>query len=212
MVVHLLSQVGAGLLHLDQHHVSHRDIKPDNILISLQPLPRTLNSVAAIARCVIADFGTSVKLNSPGVQRRSLPAMSEIVLFACGNVSPTWTLWGNQAHLAPEVLNDFSSGKRKSQNDPSAVEVVLDYTKQSVFELGTLDFEIVLGDTPVHGYPNDSTDPVTQQVKYSPHDIAPLPRYPPAFRQLLLYSIHPDPSRRIPLPNFLEQLSRFRST
>ena len=48
----------------------------------------------------------------------------------------------------------------------------LDYSRQSVFELGVLGFEIVNGCHPVEGYPFSVTSRSTGRIEYGDDDIA----------------------------------------
>jgi len=52
------------------------------------------------------------------------------------------------------------------------VRVELDYSRQSVFELGVLAFEIVNGSHPVEGYPGSVTSRSTGRIEYGDDDIA----------------------------------------
>ena len=52
MVATIMSQVGSGLRHLDDHRVAHRDVKPDNILVETRRINETTNEIE-ITRCVM---------------------------------------------------------------------------------------------------------------------------------------------------------------
>ena len=157
MVATIISQVGSGLRHLDRHRLAHRDIKTDNILVETRLVDATTNEIE-ITRCVLIDFGTSCRLSDE---------MTSTVL-----VSNTGVIlgpqWGNPSHIAPELQSALASAQRARGRQ----EVELDYSRQSVFELGVLGFEIVNGSHPVSGYPFSVTSRSTGVVAYRDGDIA----------------------------------------
>ena len=156
MVATIISQVGTGLLHLDRHRLAHRDIKPDNILVETR-VNDTTNEID-ITRCVLIDFGTSCRLND---QMRSTTLVSDTGVILGAH-------WGNPPHIAPELHSALGSASRANRRQ----EVELDYSRQSVFELGVLGFEIVNGSHPVSGYPFSVTSRSTGVVAYRDGDIA----------------------------------------
>ena len=155
MVATIISQVGSGLRHLDRHRLAHRDIKPDNILVETR-INSSTNEIE-ITRCVLIDFGTSCRLSDD--MKSILNAGPGVIL------GPPW---GNQSHIAPELHSALGSAMRAR----SEVRVELDYSRQSVFELGVLAFEIVNGCHPVEGYPFSVTSRSTGRIEYGDDDIA----------------------------------------
>jgi len=141
-VATIMSQVGSGLRHLDDHRLAHRDVKPDNILVETRRVNETTNEIE-ITRCVLIDFGMSCRLND---QMRSTILVSDTGAV----LGPQW---GNAAHIAPELHSALGSAKKARMEH----KVELDYSRQSVFELGVLGFEIVIGSHPVSGYPSSVT-------------------------------------------------------
>ena len=156
MVATIISQVGSGLRHLDRHRLAHRDIKTDNIMVETR-VNETTNEIE-ITRCVLIDFGTSCRLNE---RMRSTNLVSDTGVV----LGPHW---GNAAHIAPELHSALGSAviARRRQ------EVELDYSRQSVFELGVLGFEIVNGCHPVEGYPFSVTTRSTGGLRYGDDAIA----------------------------------------
>lgn len=77
----LLAQVADGLDYAHRQGVIHRDIKPDNILIKVQPDP--VNEGQSVLRAMVTDFGLA-KLREGGVQ------------------TVTGTLMGTLAYMSPE--------------------------------------------------------------------------------------------------------------
>jgi len=156
MVATIIAQVGSGLRHLDDHRLAHRDIKTDNIMVETR-VNETTNEIE-ITRCVLIDFGTSCRLSDE---------MTSTVL-----VSNTGVIlgpqWGNPSHIAPELQSALASAQRARGRQ----EVELDYSRQSVFELGVLGFEIVNGCHPVADYPGSVTSRSTGRIQYGDDDIA----------------------------------------
>ena len=151
MVATIMSQVGSGLRHLDDHRVAHRDVKPDNILVETRRVNETTNEIE-ITRCVLIDFGMSCRLND---QMRDSILVSDTGVI----LGPEW---GNASHIAPELHSALGSAMKANRRQ----EVELDYSRQSVFELGVLGFEIVNGSHPVSGYPSSVTSRSTGVVEY----------------------------------------------
>jgi len=156
MVATIISQVGSGLRHLDRHRLAHRDVKPDNIMVETR-INSSTNEIE-ITRCVLIDFGTSCRLND---RMRDSISVSDTGRL----LSPAW---GNPSHIAPELHSALGSATRSHQRQ----EVELDYSRQSVFELGVLAFEIVNGCHPVEGYPFSVTSRSTGRIEYGDDDIA----------------------------------------
>ena len=156
MVATIISQVGSGLRHLDRHRLAHRDIKTDNIMVETR-VNETTNEIE-ITRCVLIDFGMSCRLND---QMRDSILVSDTGVI----LGPQW---GNASHIAPELHSALGSAMRANRRQ----EVELDYSRQSVFELGVLGFEIVNGSHPVSGYPFSVTSRSTGVVAYRDGDIA----------------------------------------
>ena len=156
MVATIISQVGSGLRHLDRHRLAHRDVKPDNIMVDTR-INSSTNEIE-ITRCVLIDFGTSCRLND---EMKDVVAVSERGRLLGAS-------WGNAEHIAPELHSAVGSATRARRE----VRVELDYSRQSVFELGVLAFEIVNGCHPVEGYPGSVTSRSTGMIEYGDDDIA----------------------------------------
>ena len=179
----IISQVGSALRHLERHRVAHRDIKLDNVLVELSSSSTTNDDGDGdgrrrggeeIKRCVVADFGTSCRLNE---NKRDTMVVSDT-----GRVlSP---MWGNAAHIAPELHSALGSAiisqqQRSSSSSSSSresrggrVEVEVDFSKQGSFELGVLGFEVLTGAGPIDEYPASCTDGREGKVEYADSRIA----------------------------------------
>jgi len=157
MVATIMSQVGSGLRHLDRHRLAHRDLKTDNIMVETRINDSSTTHEIEITRCVLIDFGTSCRLSDD---------MKAIVIAGPGIsvASP----WGNPSHIAPELHSALGSAMRGRKE----TRVELDYSRQSVFELGALGFEIVNGCHPVSEYPFSVTSRSTGRIEYGDDDIA----------------------------------------
>jgi len=107
-------------------------------------------------------------------------------------------MWGNQAHIAPELHSSLGSALASTRIARGRQEVELDYSRQSVFELGVLAFEIVNGDLPVSGYPFSVISQSTGTVEYCDADIARISpnRLSEEQASMLRRAVSCDPSRR----------------
>ena len=168
LVAMIVCHIASALMHLERNGVAHRDIKLDNILVELDPDHRVddPNSLL-IKRCVVSDFGTACTLG---------PDLKTLMSVAPGGgiLSP---MWGNPAHIAPE-LHSALGGAIISQRSSSAswrLDVEMDYSRQSVFELGVVAFEVILGVGPIEDYPRSSTNGMTGIVRYNDSEIAHIP-------------------------------------
>ena len=187
MVATIISQVGSALQHLDHHRLAHRDLKLDNILVETRVVDESTNEIE-ITRCVLIDFACSCRLSDD---------MKSIVVLDRGRVLSS-PMWGNQAHIAPELHSSLGSALASTRIARGRQEVELDYSRQSVFELGVLAFEIVNGDLPVSGYPFSVTSQSTRVVEYCDADIARISPYQLREEQasMLRRAVSCDPSRR----------------
>jgi len=157
-VATIMSQVGSGLRHLDRHRLAHRDLKTNNIMVEtrINDSSTTTHEIE-ITRCVLIDFGTSCRLSDD---------MKDVVVVSeAGKL--LGASWGNQSHIAPELHSALGSAMRGRRE----TRLELDYSRQSVFELGALGFEIVNGCHPVSEYPFSVTSP-SGRVQYGDDDIA----------------------------------------
>jgi hypothetical protein len=84
---------------------------------------------------VLVDFGSVQRLPQGTSWSMSLPLY-------------TPAPWGNSNHVAPELYAEFALAKAGGR------AAVLDFSKQPVFELGVLAYEILCGAHPVDGYPH----------------------------------------------------------
>ena len=195
MVATIMSQVGSGLRHLDRHRLAHRDVKPDNILVETR-VNETTNEIE-ITRCVLIDFGMSCRLND---QMRDSILVSDTGVI----LGPEW---GNASHIAPELHSALGSAMKANRRQ----EVELDYSRQSVFELGVLGFEIVNGCHPVSGYPFSVTSRSTGRVQYGDDAIAQISPYRLGEEQasMLRRAVSCDASRR---PSLYELIRCFDPT
>jgi len=157
LVATIVSQVGSALLHLEQHRVAHRDIKRDNILLNRNPKHDARNPLSLpITRCIVSDFGTACQLNE---RLRCTVRVSDTGALLSSSL-------GNPAHIAPELHATLAAAKAARR----ACEVELDYSKQAVFELGVLGFEIVTGTGPIEDYPSPSFEYRDDQIATIPEE------------------------------------------
>jgi hypothetical protein len=93
--------------------------------------------------------------------------------------------FGNLEHVAPEVLNAFTS---HSKNRDTAG--LIDYTKQAVFDAGVLLAELLLGTHPIDGYPAAFAPPAGSPAA----DATPAVRayWPEELQVLAHHDLYPD--------------------
>ena len=120
-------------------------------------------------------------------------------------------MWGNEAHIAPELHSLLGSTLRQRQT----TTIKMDYSKQGVFELGVLGFEVLIGSGPIEGYPASCTDR-DGVVHYSDDQIAPIIDHQQANphdqetaitreqEEMLRRAVSCDPSRRPSLDEMID--------
>jgi serine/threonine protein kinase len=152
----------AGVAHLYRHRVLHLDMKPDNVML------------AGDESLVIVDFGLAMHFPLPDdpparrFDRREARAICRTEVpdpvtedtwraldspapfaFTYGELSMLGKQpYGNVSHAAPELQNAIaiaSAGRR--------TDMVIDYTKQAVFDAGVLICEMMAGVHPLGDYP-----------------------------------------------------------
>ena len=139
----------------------HLDLKPDNVVVQGGDLPGdSASGTESYPTAVVADFGCARRLDVEGMTATLPPS-----------VWSSEQLWGNPAHAAPELQAEHARVRRQGG------AARLDFSKQAVFELGVLAYEVCTGVHPVLDYP--------MVLEYGPEDIAALPEvYPPEFAAL----------------------------
>ena len=126
-------QVGRGLATLAHHRFVHLDIKPDNIVVLCDG---PVEDPESYPQAVLVDFGLARRLD-----------VEDMVATLPRAVWSSEQLWGNPAHAAPELQVELKRVRRVG--GPAR----LDLSKQPVFELGVLAYELCAGEHPVPGYP-----------------------------------------------------------
>lgn len=153
VVIKILLDLTNANLHLYHHRIVHRDFKLDNILVECYP-----DNPKQIVRCVLSDFGTACEVDE---SFRFSITVSETGR-ALGDV------WGNMAHIAPELHDSLNHALRAKKRH----DVELDYSKQYIFELGIIAYEIILGDLPLENYPSAFTSKFSGELQpYSNRDL-----------------------------------------
>jgi hypothetical protein len=84
---------------------------------------------------VIVDFGSI---------RRLPQGVDWLISWPLGAQKP----WGNDGHVAPELYAEFLLARADGR------AAAIDFSKQPVFELGVLTYEILGGAHPIDGYPH----------------------------------------------------------
>ncbi len=152
--------MGRGLRALVRARFVHLDLKPDNVVVQGGSTPNDAPGTESYPTAVLADFGCARRLDGEGMTVTLPPT-----------VWSSEQLWGNPAHAAPELQAEHARVRRQGG------AARLDFSKQAVFELGVLAYEVCTGVHPVLDYP--------MVLEYGPEDIAALPEvYPPEFAAL----------------------------
>jgi len=190
----IIVQVGSALLHMQRHLIVHRDLKLENILLELD---HDEGRDSDIKRCVVIDLGSSCTLSTNMIELATIDSRGVV----------TSRRWGNQPHIAPELLIALT----RALADDTVTEVALDYSKQVVYELGVLGFEIINRQQPIDGYPYRRTDRVTNEVVYSDAAIASIPndRITASQAELLTRAVSFDATQR---PSLEELIDAFRGS
>ncbi len=132
--------------------------------------------------------------------------------------SISWSLgapipWGNNNHVAPELYAEFFLAKADGR------AAALDFSKQPVFELGVLAYEILGGAHPIDGYPHVAVaSPISGAgagagvaggsglTEYAVMDLPSV--YPAALRDLCRRMVARDPRARPELAEAVGALDR----
>jgi serine/threonine protein kinase len=139
--------VGRGLATLAHHRFVHLDIKPDNVVVVCDG---PVDDPESYPQAVLVDFGLARRLD-----------MEDMVATLPPAVWSSEQLWGNPAHAAPELQLELKRVRRVG--GPAR----LDLSKQPVFELGVLAYELCAGEHPVRGYPT--------VLEYGPEELEEVP-------------------------------------
>ena len=186
VVAKIVTDVASALLHLDRFRIAHRDIKLDNILVDLDDQDRT-----RIRRCVLGDFGTACELTENFTAPVNVAETGYVLSSS----------WGNPSHIAPELhtqVNVAVNARKRQLID-------LDYSKQSIYELGVLVYNIVDGNGPIIDYPSSCTER-SGAVVYSDKEIMDIQpdALDPALAQLVKRAVSFDPRNRPQLQEVYE--------
>jgi len=169
----LVEQIARGVQYAHEHGVVHRDLKPDNVLLSFSgkpkaPAPNTVASGLPLNEAVpkIADFGLAKILGEPG---------------AAGDEALTHTgvAMGTPGYMSPEQATD-------SKTIGPATDI---------WALGAILYRLVTGRAPFVGANHIETiRQVIDDNVLSPNQLAPgLPR---DVATICLKCLHKDPARR----------------
>jgi len=197
----IVAQVGSALLHLERQRVAHRDIKLDNILVNLNSAHRPSDERSLpITRCMIGDFGTACELDEGLKLTISVTNTGRVV---------SGSMWGNEAHIAPELHSALNAAKASGR----AMQVELDFSKQAVYELGIVGYEVVTGEGPLNGeYPSSlvarGSRGASSRIEYGDDQITLIreERLEREQASMLKRMVACDPSRR---PSLVEVLKCF---
>eukprot|EP00455_Lapot_gusevi_P046276 TRINITY_DN6061_c0_g2_i2.p1 TRINITY_DN6061_c0_g2~~TRINITY_DN6061_c0_g2_i2.p1 ORF type:complete len:266 (+),score=29.86 TRINITY_DN6061_c0_g2_i2:94-798(+) len=182
VVIHVALGIAAGLQHLHQHFIVHRDVKPDNILLywGSQQNPGILRRVnsgqlasrlddVTLLECVpiVADLGESIHRKSESFQLE---------------YQDGFNLGGAFAYLPPEIRD-------------ARVDDELDYAKSDVYGLGCVMYEMM------------ERQPVLPISSFTGLTVRDLPnKYSQALRELVVQCTTPRKEERCSLLMVMEKL------
>ena len=111
-----LKQITAGLQHLHALKIVHRDIKPQNILVSAPKMALTAPAIIQPPRLLISDFGLCKKLEG---DQSSFRATTAHAAGTSGWRAPELLVDEDQASPPLQVSNSFAGG---STSEPAVVD------------------------------------------------------------------------------------------
>lgn len=122
MVQEMARQILSAIIYLHKRHITHRDIKPDNILVSACT-PFTFK---------LADFGLSKQITG---QNATLD---------------TWC--GTPAYMAPEIFPGYHSYLSEAPTNASSQRSDRPYSQSvDLWSLGAVVYHLLYGELPVRG-------------------------------------------------------------
>lgn len=122
MVQEMARQILSAIIYVHRRHITHRDIKPDNILVSTCT-PFTFK---------LADFGLSKQISGQNV------------------ILNTWC--GTPAYMAPEIFPGYHSYLSEAPTNASSQRSDRPYSQSvDLWSLGAVVYHLLYGELPVRG-------------------------------------------------------------
>ena len=134
VLVQLSSDIAEGVHHLLQHGVVHRDLKLDNVMWDSKGGPE------GVGRAVLVNLGCSLRVHLDGAAVSAADPAAAVSTASGSGTSQAEEaldgvmyrylkdggdgLGGNQAHLAPEVLDGWNRGSKPGRGHDDAVGAV----------------------------------------------------------------------------------------
>jgi len=178
IVLDILVQIFSGVKQLNSHGYVHRDLKPDNILVSTQ------NQKLSVA---IADFGThlnALKLHQTDKQMRNPK--------------------GSTYLRPPEVLFKLPPYNKKTRTTDlheKSEDNVVDFSKADLYAVARICYEVFVP------YGRDTLPRNFNCISWKPEQVLDLPgSYSFELKRIIKSLILPDPVNRPTVDNVIESL------
>jgi serine/threonine protein kinase len=173
--VNIFQQICAGLEHAHAHKVVHRDLKPDNIMLTRDSEGRT--------QVHIVDFGIAKLLqkdesDGSGADHGNATAVKEREQKVLNHLTTTGTFVGTPLFMSPEQAKASMNIDERSD----------------IYSLGCLMYYVLCGEPPLVG--NSAIETIAKHLHQTPADFPGRLKIPADLRAIVFKSMEKKPSDR----------------